>query len=386
MGILTQHITSEPEPVDRSARRRQVARCRSGLAEIITRCMQKNPAQRFASMDELVNALIAVYRGIAGPGMSTYMEAFPVGPSAAPARSRRRRRWAERGRVQPDDRGDVRADRTGSRRRSRSAAQSSQPIMQPGLYDPSASVVTVAQEGQHRPHHRDPRRAARRWWHRGVRRDEQQGQRRRHGRIRLRGHRDPDRLGSRRTTARSRDPEHGSAVGGRRASRWLRLGGDRRHCGSDGLGCDRAPRRLRLGQRDDADSAHRRRRRDRRERGKASTSLESGVPVLNGIVAVRPRRAAHDHGPGEGLQGQDGHRRRYARPREGRARAGEVTTIPPHQCSAATTNTHNGSNTTHHPPPGVDCTNTVRQHDPERAASSTAKHHPDDATPGCDLD
>jgi hypothetical protein len=32
-------------------------------------------------MDELVNALIQVYRGIAGPGMSTYMEAFPVAPS-----------------------------------------------------------------------------------------------------------------------------------------------------------------------------------------------------------------------------------------------------------------------------------------------------------------
>src|SRR5439155_25406232 len=50
-----------------------------GLAEIVTRCMQKSPDQRYRTMDELVNALIAVYRGIAGPGMSTYMEAFPVG-------------------------------------------------------------------------------------------------------------------------------------------------------------------------------------------------------------------------------------------------------------------------------------------------------------------
>ena len=78
MGILTQHITTEPEPVAQRAQKagRQLP---MGLAEIITRCMQKNPAQRYATMDELVNALIGVYRGIAGPGMSTYMEAFPVG-------------------------------------------------------------------------------------------------------------------------------------------------------------------------------------------------------------------------------------------------------------------------------------------------------------------
>jgi serine/threonine-protein kinase len=81
MGILTQHITTDPEPVVQRAAKagRQLP---MGLAEIITRCMQKNPAQRFSTMDELVNALIQIYRGIAGPGMSTYMEAFPVvGPS-----------------------------------------------------------------------------------------------------------------------------------------------------------------------------------------------------------------------------------------------------------------------------------------------------------------
>ena len=81
MGILTQHITTEPEPVAQRAAKagRQLP---MGVAEIITRCMQKNPAQRYATMDELVNALIQIYRGIAGPGMSTYMEAFPVGMSA----------------------------------------------------------------------------------------------------------------------------------------------------------------------------------------------------------------------------------------------------------------------------------------------------------------
>ncbi len=78
MGILTQHITSEAEPVASRAAKagRQLP---TGLADIITRCMQKDPNQRYRTMDELVNALIAVYRGIAGPGMSTYMEAFPAG-------------------------------------------------------------------------------------------------------------------------------------------------------------------------------------------------------------------------------------------------------------------------------------------------------------------
>jgi len=82
MGILTQHITMEPEPVAQRAARagRQLP---PGLAEVITRCMQKNPVQRFATMDELVNVLIQIYRGVVGPGMSTYMEAFPVMPSAA---------------------------------------------------------------------------------------------------------------------------------------------------------------------------------------------------------------------------------------------------------------------------------------------------------------
>jgi serine/threonine-protein kinase len=80
MGILTQHITTEPEPVAQRAVKAGRA-LPMGLPEIITRCMQKSPDQRYRTMDDLVNALIAVYRGIAGPGMSTYMEAFPVGSS-----------------------------------------------------------------------------------------------------------------------------------------------------------------------------------------------------------------------------------------------------------------------------------------------------------------
>ena len=80
MGILTQHITTEPEPVAQRAAKAGRA-LPMGLAEIITRCMQKSPDQRYRTMDELVAALVSVYRGIAGAGMSTYMEAFPVGSS-----------------------------------------------------------------------------------------------------------------------------------------------------------------------------------------------------------------------------------------------------------------------------------------------------------------
>ncbi|HEU4729843.1 MAG TPA: serine/threonine-protein kinase, partial [Kofleriaceae bacterium] len=82
MGILTQHITMDPEPVAQRAAKAGRA-LPPGLADVITRCMQKNPAQRFSTMDELVNVLVQIYRGVVGPGMSTYMEAFPVLPSSA---------------------------------------------------------------------------------------------------------------------------------------------------------------------------------------------------------------------------------------------------------------------------------------------------------------
>jgi eukaryotic-like serine/threonine-protein kinase len=82
MGILTQHITTEPEPVAQRAQKAGRA-LPLGIAEIITRCMQKDPARRYQTMDELVNDLIGVYRTLAGAGMSTYMEAFPVGATSA---------------------------------------------------------------------------------------------------------------------------------------------------------------------------------------------------------------------------------------------------------------------------------------------------------------
>jgi serine/threonine protein kinase len=75
MGILTQHITTEPEPVlQRAAQAGRVLP--PGLAEVIGHCLQKDPQRRYPTMDALVQALVEVYRGIAGSGMSSYMEAF----------------------------------------------------------------------------------------------------------------------------------------------------------------------------------------------------------------------------------------------------------------------------------------------------------------------
>jgi serine/threonine-protein kinase len=82
MGILTQHITTQPEPVAQRAAKagRQLP---PGLAEVITRCMLKDPNQRYSTMDELVGELVNIYRSVAGAGMSTYMEAFKVAPGSA---------------------------------------------------------------------------------------------------------------------------------------------------------------------------------------------------------------------------------------------------------------------------------------------------------------
>ena len=97
MGILTQHITMEPEPVAQRAAKAGRS-LPPGLADVITRCMQKNPAQRFSTMDELVNVLVQIYRGIVGPGHEHVHGGVPgaaeLGPSG-PARHRRRSpvRW-----------------------------------------------------------------------------------------------------------------------------------------------------------------------------------------------------------------------------------------------------------------------------------------------------
>ncbi len=156
MGILTQHITTEPEPVAQRAARAGRA-LPMGIAEIITRCMQKDPKQRFQTMDELVNALIGVYRTIAGPGMSTYMEAFPVGSTGHMAQP-----------TPPPMTGMQAAQHAGAQAPTMAAGSvagyphptpgQSQPVMPQqlgsgpsaavsssasGLYDPSGSVVAV---------------------------------------------------------------------------------------------------------------------------------------------------------------------------------------------------------------------------------------------------
>ncbi len=84
MGILTQHITTEPEPVaQRAAKAGRTLP--PGLAEVIARCLAKDPEKRYRSMDELVNALVGVYRSMVGAGMSSYMEAFAPRTGAMPA-------------------------------------------------------------------------------------------------------------------------------------------------------------------------------------------------------------------------------------------------------------------------------------------------------------
>ena len=86
MGILTQHITTEPEPVaQRAAKAGRTLP--PGLAEVIAKALAKDPDKRYRTMDEFVNALIAVYRGIAGAGMSSYMEAFAPSTGMMPAAS-----------------------------------------------------------------------------------------------------------------------------------------------------------------------------------------------------------------------------------------------------------------------------------------------------------
>ena len=81
MGILTQHITTEPEPVMQRAM--QAGRVLPpGMDQVIARAMAKDPEKRYQTMDELVQALVPVYRAVAGSGMSAYMEAYQPPRSA----------------------------------------------------------------------------------------------------------------------------------------------------------------------------------------------------------------------------------------------------------------------------------------------------------------
>jgi tRNA A-37 threonylcarbamoyl transferase component Bud32 len=80
MGILTQHITTEPEPVVQRAMKAGRT-LPPGLADVIAKAMAKDPDKRYRSMDELTNALVEIYRTVAGAGMSTYMQAYQGGGS-----------------------------------------------------------------------------------------------------------------------------------------------------------------------------------------------------------------------------------------------------------------------------------------------------------------
>ena len=81
MGILTQHITAEPAPPSQAAQA-QGRQLDPRIEGIIVRAMTKDANERYQTMDELIEALVAVYREVSGPGMSTFLEAQPVPGSA----------------------------------------------------------------------------------------------------------------------------------------------------------------------------------------------------------------------------------------------------------------------------------------------------------------
>jgi hypothetical protein len=111
--------------------------------------------------------------------------------------------------------------------------------------------------------------------------------------------------------------------------------------------------------------------------------LEGGVPVLNGIIAVRPGDVHTITVKAKGYKDKtisvDG--------KLGRVKVTlepvKANPIPPHQGSAAVQ--HNGSGATHNPPPGVDCSNTVVNMS-AGCRKQYCDHHPDDASHGCNLD
>jgi serine/threonine protein kinase len=85
MGILTKHITAEPTPpAQRAFENGRVLP--AGIENVILRAMKKDPDHRYATMDELVQELIAIHRNLVGPGMSSYMEAHvPMSSAGFPA-------------------------------------------------------------------------------------------------------------------------------------------------------------------------------------------------------------------------------------------------------------------------------------------------------------
>ena len=106
-GILVKILTEEPPPVDFRA-----AGLPSGVGAVLSRAMAKEPAARYASGAEMIEALRAHASGAAGPATVTVHASLPalgepaasvpgtlVSPPATPERSRRRLR--RRGRARP---------------------------------------------------------------------------------------------------------------------------------------------------------------------------------------------------------------------------------------------------------------------------------------------
>src|SRR5262245_25336214 len=77
MGILTQHITAQPEPPSQRAAKNGRA-LPVEIEQVILRAMQKNPTDRFPSMNDLDTALTEIRRQIVGPGMTAPMAAPPA--------------------------------------------------------------------------------------------------------------------------------------------------------------------------------------------------------------------------------------------------------------------------------------------------------------------
>ena len=80
MGILTQHITTPPAaPAEvAAAHGRQIP---PEVEQIILTALRKNPAERFPTMNDLVAALLDVYRRYVGAGMTAPLAAPPMSPS-----------------------------------------------------------------------------------------------------------------------------------------------------------------------------------------------------------------------------------------------------------------------------------------------------------------
>ncbi len=68
MGILTKHITAEPPPIEHVAQQNGRVLV-PGIAEVIERCMKKDPDHRFQTMRELVQALIHVRQSVGSGAM-----------------------------------------------------------------------------------------------------------------------------------------------------------------------------------------------------------------------------------------------------------------------------------------------------------------------------